>query len=197
MILLLRHGQTEFNAERRMQGHLDAPLTALGREQASRMGARVAAIAAGRRTVIHASPLGRALATARLVAAAFAAPPPIRPDPRLKEISVGAWEGRTMEEIQQGWPGHRERFPPGEWLFNAPGGETIDILRARAGAALSDILADPAPVRVIVAHGVTNWVLRMAHTGLGPAETLIKDLPQDAVFELGAGGGLARLDDGD
>lgn len=197
MILLLRHGQTAFNAEHRLQGHLDAPLTDLGQAQARRMGARVAAIAAGRPTVIHASSLGRAQATARLVAGAFAAPPPIRPDPRLMEVSVGAWEGRTVDEILQAWPGHRERFPPGEWLFNAPGGETLDILRTRAGAALADILADPTPVRVIVAHGVTNWVLRMVHTGLGPAETLIMDLPQDAVFELGAGGGLARLDDGD
>lgn len=194
MILLLRHGQTAFNAERRLQGHLDAPLTALGREQAARMGARVAELAAGRAVAIHASPLGRARTSAALVSVAFRVAPPLRYDARLMELSVGDWEGRLQSDIDASHPGLRQAHPPGQWLFHAPRGERLDDLRARTAAALADIAADPAPVQVIVAHGVANWALRMAHSGLGPEETFIPDLPQDAVMELLPGGGWQRRD---
>lgn len=194
MILLLRHGQTEFNAEQRLQGQLDAPLTALGREQAARMGARVAALASGREVSIHASPLGRARTSAVLVAAAFAVAPPLRYDARLMELSVGDWEGRTVADIEAAHPGLRAAHPPGHWLFHAPGGEGLAALRTRTAAALAAVQADPAPVRVIVAHGVTNWALRMVHSGQGPEEAFIGKLPQDAVMELLPGGGWHRHD---
>lgn len=196
MILLLRHGQTAYNAEHRLQGHLDAPLTDLGRDQAARMGALVARLVAGRDAVIHASPLGRAMATAQIVAATLDAPPPIRTDDGLKEISVGAWEGRTVAEIDEAHPGIRLLHPPGHWLFHAPGGETLEGLKARTAAALARIkVAEGPAIRVIVAHGVANWALRMAHTGLGPDLTFISGLPQDAVMELAPDGRVIRLDD--
>lgn len=195
MILLLRHGQTEFNAERRLQGQRDAPLTPMGRQQALRMGDRVAALATGRMASIHASPLGRAMSTARIVAACFGLAPPVRPDPRLMEITVGQWEGRTIDELENESPGFRDLHPPGHWLFHAPGGETLADLQARTADALAAIKADPAPVKVIVAHGIANWALRMAHSGLGPELTRIPDLPQDAVMELAPEGRCILLDD--
>jgi len=80
-------------------------------------------------------------------------------------------------------------------LFHAPEGETLAALQARTRAALTAIKADPAPVKIIVAHGIANWALRMAHSGLGPDLTRIPDLPQDAVMELAPDGRAIRLDD--
>ncbi len=184
MILLLRHGQTEFNAAGRLQGQLDSPLTDQGRDQAARMGARVAALAAGRRVSIHASPLGRALDTARIVAAQIPGAAAPRPDPRLMEISFGAWDGLTRPEIDARWPGLRAGLPETRWFFHGPGGETLETLLSRIAPALATVAADPADLRVIVSHGIAGWAVRMAHTGRSPEEMIIPGLQQDSLQHL-------------
>lgn len=184
MILLLRHGQTEYNVAGRLQGQFDSPLTALGRDQAARMGARVAALAAGRRVSVHASPLGRALDTARILAARLPGAPAPRPDPRLMEISFGAWDGLTQPDIDRRWPGLRAGLPPYRWFFHGPGGETLEALLARIAPALAEVTADPADLRVIVSHGIAGWAVRMAHTGRSPEDTIIPGLQQDSLQHL-------------
>lgn len=192
MILLLRHGQTEYNVAGRLQGQLDSPLTALGRDQARRIGARIATLAAGRPVSIHASPLGRALDTAHLVAAQIAGAPAPRTDPRLQEISFGQWDGLTQPEIDSRWPGLRAGLPPHRWFFHGPGGETLDGLLARVRPALAEIAADPAALRIIISHGITGWALRMAHMGSGPEAAILPGLQQDSLQHL-APDGLVTL----
>ncbi|RME18949.1 MAG: histidine phosphatase family protein [Alphaproteobacteria bacterium] len=179
-IVVLRHGQTEWNRARRWQGGLDSPLTALGREQARRMGAVLREAEIG--PASHAafvSPLGRTLETARL---ALGPDWPLRPDPRLREIGVGAWQGWTLEEIRAA-----AGLPEGASIFDyyraAPGGEGFEALAARARAFLES-LEGPA---VIVTHGMTSRMLRTLASGGDPAQ--IDALPggQGVVFRVRAG----------
>jgi len=103
MIYLARHGQTVFNAEGRMQGHLDSSLTALGQAQARAMGDLLAGLIetpAGWRLI--SSPLGRAQATARTIAARVGLTPEI--DHRLIEVSFGEWDGRLRADLRAEFP---------------------------------------------------------------------------------------------
>ncbi|MCR8726418.1 histidine phosphatase family protein [Frigidibacter sp. ROC022] len=167
-IYILRHGQTEWNAARRMQGALDSPLTELGRAQARRQGEILRELGADGLPV-HVSPQGRAQATAAL------ALPEARPitDARLREISLGAWDGLTAAEIAaQGGTGP-EAFGEGRgffWYDTTPG-EGFEGVAARARSFVAD-LQGPA---VIVTHGITSMFLRGALLGLSIEE--IAELP--------------------
>ena len=156
-IWFLRHGQTEWNLERRLQGHLDSPLTGLGQAQAQQqariMKPVIDQVAAGPGG-IFASPLGRAQHTARIALGGH----PFQTDPRLSEIATGDWEGRLRDEVARG----------GGDLFvyaAAPGGEGFDALEARVAAFLAD-LQGPS---IIVSHGLLGQVLRGLVCGLDRA----------------------------
>ena len=104
MIYLVRHGQTDFNLERRHHGQIDSPLTELGREQARRAGEMLTTLIDPRDGVIFSSPLGRALQTARIIADVAAIERSIIVDPDLMEIGMGSAEGMTQAEMEQRWP---------------------------------------------------------------------------------------------
>src|SRR5690606_2523579 len=92
---LLRHGQTEFNAERRIQGQCDSALTPLGREQARGLGLLLRGALAGEGAFeMVCSPLGRTVATAEIVREHAGIAAPLVTDPMLMEIGCGSWEGR-------------------------------------------------------------------------------------------------------
>lgn len=154
---LMRHGQTEWNAAGRMQGHLDSPLTALGRDQATRQAAIMAPILAARPEIARlSSPLGRAVQTAGIVFAGAA----FTTDDRFKEISVGAFEGRTRAEIEAG---HPQLFAESwlGWYDRSPDGENLSDLRARVTAGLADLAGPTA----IVCHGITLRMIRLVVLG--------------------------------
>lgn len=186
MIYLIRHGQTEYNLIRRYQGGLDSPLTALGERQARAIGRELARRVPAD-TPFAVSPLGRTRATARLIAEAGGLTGPVTLEARLAEITLGDWDGRTAVEIEADWPGLRESGPRHEWLFRAPGGETYEALTGRLGGWLAEALEGPLPL-IAVSHGVAGAVLRGLHARLPRAEMLSLDVPQDALFILGAGG---------
>jgi probable phosphoglycerate mutase len=190
MIYLVRHGQTEFNLARRYQGGTDSPLTALGEAQARRMGellGRLVPDFSGWRMV--SSPLGRALRTAEIAAKAIGPHAPvIEVDPRVAEISMGAWDGLTFEEIEaQRPPGleHSERY------FHGPGGETFDGFSARIADWLQSLRDDARTI--VFTHGVTSRVLRGLFAGLSREEALALEVPQDAIYRL-VNGTVERLD---
>jgi probable phosphoglycerate mutase len=158
VLVLLRHGETEYIAEGRFQGHAETPLTALGREQARLAGLRLAEpsrppalpVPSGPPLEIVHSPLRRAAETAAIVAEAIAGRPPRGPDaagrprlvpePGLAEIGQGAWEGLTIAEIERrfgpilaGW----RRRPTEVW---APGGEPLGAVAERVREALAALL---------------------------------------------------------
>ena len=194
LIYLLRHGQTEFNREGRLQGRLDSPLTELGLEQARRMGGVVRRMVDDpRRWTLVSSPLGRARRTAELVLEASGLPGPIAFDERLSEIDVGAWEGLDRGQIEAVAPG--VIGTPG-WLLTAPGGETYAMAAARLGAWLAEVDEADGRRRLVVCHGVAGRILRGLYTGLGLDEVWsAPSPPQDAVFRL-HGGAALRIDDG-
>ena len=173
-LFILRHGETVWNREGRMQGALDSDLTDLGRDQACAMGTLLAGFdLAGHH--LYCSPLGRARATAAL---AFDRAPVL--DHRLREIEVGQWSGLTRPEILVRWPGMSEDEDMLEFYARAPGGEGFDALWDRVTGFLAD-LTGPA---VIVTHGVTSRFLRTAALGLTPAELHQVPGGQGVVFRL-------------
>ena len=158
-IYVLRHGQTEWNALGRFQGHQDSPLTDLGRQQAQAQGRILAGIELSELLLIS-SPQGRALETARLALGAQAHK--LRTDDRLMEIDVGAWTGADRDSLPA-YPDLAED-PKGalEIYENAPGGEGFDALKQRCMSFLQE-LNRPA---VLVTHGITSRMLRVLHLGL-------------------------------
>ena len=191
MIILVRHGETFWNRERRIQGHTESDLTPLGERQAEAMAGLVADLvrrdgAEGWRLV--ASPIGRAQRTAAAVARATGLTP--ETDARLAEICCGEWEGQLWADIAARQPADIDRS---EWFFRAPGGETFEDIHHRASSWLADLPDEPGRKIIAVSHGVWGRVLRGAYAGLDRRETLQQDVPQDAVFRL-QNGQIERLD---
>lgn len=156
VLVLLRHGQTQFIVENRFQGAMEAPLTARGELQARLAGRKLASPATppilpipdGPPLVIVHSPLGRARRSAELAVAemnaAGRATPPLQPDAGFGEIAQGSWEGLTDREITTrfgdslaGW----RRWPT---RFQAPGGENLEAVEARVQIALARLLTEMA-----------------------------------------------------
>jgi probable phosphoglycerate mutase len=142
-LLVVRHGQSTWNAEGRWQGHSDPPLSALGEAQARAGAAAVAALGI---TAAFSSDLQRARQTAELLA-----PPSLEVvvEPMLRERDVGEWEGLTRDEIDAQFPGMRESYR------HPPGFETDEDLVGRVHPALMALatrLADGS-VALVVAHG--------------------------------------------
>jgi bisphosphoglycerate-dependent phosphoglycerate mutase family 1 len=150
-LLILRHGQSEWNAEGRWQGWIDSPLTASGEAQARARGAALAADGIDAATVF-ASDLQRARRTAELIAEALRAR--VATDARLRERHGGEWQGHTAAEIDDRWPGMRDQWRRRE-LHAPPGAETDDVVLARFDAALPHVIAATEPARdaLIVTHG--------------------------------------------
>jgi probable phosphoglycerate mutase len=184
VILLARHGQTEFNVERRLQGRLDSPLTALGVRQAQAMAGLLADLTRieGGSWRLVASPLGRTMETARIIGERLALP--IEPEARLAEIDVGAWAGRLRSEIERDWP---DAFNASGWAFRAPMGETFEHVERRCRDWLEGQPPEPERRIIAVSHGIAGRVLRGVYAGLGYEETVDQQVPQDAVFRLSAG----------
>jgi broad specificity phosphatase PhoE len=160
IILLARHGQSDWNATRRWQGHADRPLTEKGREQARVLAARLAHIELD---AVYSSDLRRAADTAAEVAAAQGLDVIERPE--LREVDVGSWSGLTREEAEQ-------RFPEGfaRWREGYPGwddGESYEAMTTRVLAAALDVARAHEDGRVlVVSHGGPIRAIHAAALGL-------------------------------
>lgn len=147
-LLLCRHGQSEWNAQRRVQGQspLAGGLTEQGRWEAQQLGRRLQALDVD---ALYASDLLRAQETAEIVSAAISLP--VQPDPRWREIDLGVWQGLTPEEVDKRWPGEQIRaldLPRGEI------GENFAVLSARTLAAVMDLHAQhPGQTVAVICHG--------------------------------------------
>ncbi|HKC83208.1 MAG TPA: histidine phosphatase family protein, partial [bacterium] len=133
--MLIRHGQSTWNEEHRIQGQLDPPLSELGRRQAALLGAR---LAARRFAALYASDLKRAFETAEVVGAAIH----LEPEPRssLREVFLGEWEGLTTEEIAERYPEAWASWVEEPQWDLVPGGEGQAAFDRRVAAAMDDIL---------------------------------------------------------
>jgi len=185
VIILVRHGRTEFNEAGRYQGASDSPLTALGRDQARQVGRLIASLAEGE-VRLWSSPLGRAVATAEIIKNTAGLPGPITLDPRLREISLGVWDGLTDEEIEAVSPNARDGATRFDCFFRSPDGESFEEAASRLREWLSDVERLPE-CHVAVSHGLSGRILRGIYAGLPKEETLRLDVPQDKVFVLAMG----------
>lgn len=191
MIYLVRHGQTEFNATGRIQGAKDSPLTALGVEQARRIGEKLREVVPAEARII-ASPLGRTQHTARLIKEESGLGAPIETDARLAEISLGDWDGMLKDDIRAMAPEYDAGAKRWSWFFDAPGGDSYEMLTERLGGWLEDARSDAGPI-VAVSHGVAGRILRGLFLKLHRDEALMLDIPQDAFFWLN-GGAIERIE---
>lgn len=178
-LYVLRHGQTEWNAEGRFQGALDSALTALGRAQAERQGAILAGLGIGAETHDFAvSPQGRARQTAAIALGPIGAVATV--DERLREISLGAWDGLTRKDIAS----RRAAGPAGAdascWQDAAPGGEGFASVAARTRAFLAG-LRRPT---VVITHGTASLFLRGAALGLDLPAILALPERQGVVYHI-------------
>ena len=148
-VFVLRHGQTHWNVEGRLQGHLDSPLTDLGREQARRQGEILSDILTMPIQTLC-SPVGRAWETARLAGLSPQA------EPALAELGLGEWQGLSVDAVKATLTEISHKDSIHLWKFSAPGGETVNQMQER----LRDFLCRLNKPAILVTHGVTSRMLR-------------------------------------
>jgi broad specificity phosphatase PhoE len=159
-IFLARHGESDWNAANRFQGHSDRPLTDLGRRQAE---ALADAVRGANVEAIYSSPLMRALETARIVAARTGLE--VMEDDDLREVDTGGWSGLSREEVQQ-------RFPEGfeRWISGGAGwedGESYEDMAERTLGAVGRIAeAHPGGRVLVVSHGGPIRAIQAAANGM-------------------------------
>ncbi|MGI8777598.1 MAG: histidine phosphatase family protein [Acidimicrobiales bacterium] len=149
-VLLLRHGQSTWNAQGRWQGWSDPPLSELGRAQAAEAAGHLARFGL---TSLTASDLDRARTTASIVADPLGLAP-VAIDADLREYHVGDWEGLTRPEIELRWPDHLDAWRNGR-LAATPGGETrvAFLVRVTAGLARIGASDDAGQCALVITHG--------------------------------------------
>jgi probable phosphoglycerate mutase len=196
VIYFIRHGQTEWNATQRLQGHQDSPLSALGREQASRCGELLRELFArdGRAAAdldYVSSPLLRARASLELARIALGLEPAgYGTDPRLAEIAFGEWEGLTFADLKAGAAdllALREQDP---WHFVPPGGESYDRLLSRVADWHASLTHDT----VVSSHLNTGRAL-LAHLRIAPPRAAVRSRIEHAVVYVFDRNGMTRHGD--
>ncbi|GAB3623936.1 histidine phosphatase family protein [Mariniluteicoccus endophyticus] len=164
-LIVWRHGQTDWNLERRWQGEADIPLNETGRAQAREAAPAVAALGI---TEIWSSPLQRARATAEELAQLTGLE--VRTDDRLKEISVGEWSGRPVAELRDEFAEVLDAEARGEDVVRG-GGESVRQVERRVAEALHEI-GEQAPDGAVVAvamHGLAGKVGSLELVGVPAA----------------------------
>lgn len=193
VVYYIRHGETDYNVEARLQGRRDIALNARGREQARECGEVLRDLFARERReaadfVYVASPLQRARSTMELMRATLGLEPhSYAVDDRLMEISYGEWEGLTLPEIDARMPGMLAQREEDKWDFAPPGGESYRSLTRRIGEWYEGLTQDT----VVAAHGGGVRAL-IAMFGLLPREEATHAQIAQGVVYVFADGKMAR-----
>jgi broad specificity phosphatase PhoE len=188
-LLLVRHGQTAYNAEARFMGQLDVPLDETGRAQGQAVANR---LAEERPAVIYSSNLRRARETAVAIQAAIPSHPEVRIDDRLSEMHFGDWQGKKYAEIQAQDPETLAKWESDRLHGGPRNGETLAVYAVRIRAAYEDICRGyPDQTVVVAGHGGSIQVLLVLALGL-PLESYAKlyvanaSLSELRAYETGA-----------
>ena len=191
-LYFVRHGETDWNAEARLQGQADTDLNEKGRAQASANGRALARLIAKPAAFdFVASPMLRTRETMeRLRAAMGLDPSGYRTEPLLVEVNFGDWQGHTFAELERVDPGCFARRQADKWGFVPPGegAESYERLAARVRPWLEGVVRDT----VCVTHGGVLRAIFMLSGTLAPAEAVMLSIPQDRILRL-AGGVLEWL----
>ncbi|QSX33351.1 histidine phosphatase family protein [Shewanella avicenniae] len=188
-LFILRHGQTVFNAERRLQGQCNSPLTPLGERQAYAMG-RAIAQQLGHNVQdwqIVSSPLGRTRQTSALVCHGMGlAAAQVKYDARVQEVGLGDWEHGQIEQLLQQYPQFKTR---NDWYLDAPNGERLPQVQARLAQWLAELGEQKT---IVVSHGLTGMILRAMLLQLSYEQIWLQERPQDALFHY-RNGDLSKI----
>lgn len=184
-IFLCRHGETDWNAEGRIQGQMDIPLNALGRDQAARNGRELRARLGARPADLAflASPLSRAVETMRIIREALDLPPDDFPrDERLRELHFGDWQGQTLAEVEAADPQIIVEREADKWGFcpPGPGAERYEDLARRIRPVFEGLTGRT----LVVAHGGVTRTFMRVYLGLAPAEAAHLTIDQDRVLAV-------------
>lgn len=187
LVYIVRHGQTDWNAQERLQGQADIDLNARGRSEATGNGQRLAALISDPEAFdFVASPMIRTRHTMELVRQAMGLPAQAyRTDPRLMEMNFGDWQGYTIAELEARYPGSTRGRLLDKWDFRPPGkaAESYQILMERVRPFFERLERQT----VCVTHGgvirtLFRWVEKVPKTKAGSLDT-----PQDRVLRWQAG----------
>jgi 2,3-bisphosphoglycerate-dependent phosphoglycerate mutase len=177
-ILLARHGETDWNSERRWQGHADRPLNEVGREQARELAETLTDRAID---VVYSSDLLRAHETALIVGERLGLA--VEVDPGLREVDVGDWAGRLLTEIEEADPAGFARWQEGRKAWN--GGESYEEMGERVVAAVLRLAArHPGETVLIVTHGGAIRACRATAAGLDYAASRVSAIGSRANCEV-------------
>jgi 2,3-bisphosphoglycerate-dependent phosphoglycerate mutase len=174
-LLLVRHAETDWNLERRWQGHADPPLN----ETVCAQARALALLLSGRGvTAVYSSDLARARATAELVARPAGLT--VRLDPRLREVDVGEWSGLTTAEAEARFPAGAERRRAGGLGWEH--GETYEAMGARVEEALLEIAAaHPGEAVLVVTHGGPVCAVRLSAGCTGEESHRVANCEVDSI----------------
>ncbi|NLY02313.1 MAG: histidine phosphatase family protein [Rhodopirellula sp.] len=148
IVYCVRHGESTYNAENRVQGQSDVPLSELGRRQSEAVASELAMRPIG---ALYSSPLRRAMETAEPIAGRLGLR--IRSDARLKEVDVGVFQDYLRTELSELFPEELARWESSDPDYAVPGGESRSDLAGRGIAAMNEIAHGDEPEVVVVAHG--------------------------------------------
>lgn len=176
-LYFVRHGETEWNLERRMQGQLDSRLTPRGVDQAGVNARLVTALGVDG---IIASPLGRVRASAAPLEGMTGLAPVFIGE--LMEWHAGDWSGHLHAELPGLWPEAWAAWLDDRWLNGPPGGENVTELFARGCVVVEQILARPERRLAVVSHGFVGRMMMARLLGLSREDTTEIDTPNDRVF---------------
>jgi probable phosphoglycerate mutase len=202
VLYVIRHGETRWNVEQRMQGRGDSPLTEQGRRQAARHGEVIARLGGVDELLV--SPSGRTRETAAILAERLAAAgltPRQSFHDALMERHSGEWEGLTLDEIRARYPGHWRERETDPYFHRPPGGENhadmelrvgdlLDTVRQRLGAGRAAFDRPQLPARgaggavALVTHGIMSRVILKRLLGLTPSEAAAVRHPNALFYRL-------------
>lgn len=165
-LILVRHGQTDHNVQRRIQGQIDIPLNAVGRDQAASVARSLSGISDC--VAVYASPLSRARDTGAAIADALGVP--LVEDERLMERGFGAWEGLTRPDIEAKWPGEYKRWVSGEKVGAADVEERAEVGERLNAAFRAMHRAHPEGTVIAVSHGAAISIGIATALGLDPEQ---------------------------
>lgn len=192
-LIFIRHGQTDWNKEGRLQGSQNIPINAMGEAQAKRNGLRLADLMDEQDYELSdftfvASPLGRCVRTMGLVRQGVGLEPDtgFDRDDRLKEITFGDWEGNTHAELERDQAGDVQARAADKWGFVPPQGESYAMLSERIAPWLQSL---DRPT-IAVSHGGVSRAMRGLLFDLPGDEVPMLDVPQDQLYLVADGQGF-------
>jgi broad specificity phosphatase PhoE len=181
-LYFVRHGQTEWNAIRRLQGQWNSDLSELGRAQAHANGRLLAGLGLG---AVFASPLDRARQTAEIITGHVGLS--VAYDERIKEWDCGEWSGYLQDEVAKRWPEEWAAFHADLFHYRGPGCENFPDMFERARPFVDEVLALEVERVAIVSHGWIGKVMISILLGLWGQETLAIYQPNDVVVRVRTG----------